>query len=1100
MTKKIRKSLFLGLMALLVCLYIFMSLNIHVASATVVMGDQISYGDYIPGSTWTTHYYYVNNNIAYCVEPKEPSVPSGNYYNIQTANSHQLNLLCRVLAYGYGGPYDLTASIWPGASDTQRYLYTHIAAAYAYQSGYTLEITGLTEEQLESTGIGTFLRTAATAEMHYGEVNIVIPEGSFQDLSFLAYFQQREDVPVNPELTVTFDIVKKDALDVYQSSFYSLENAEYGLYDSNNTLIESHKTDANGHIVFEYLFNAEGEYYISEITPSKGYKLDNSKYSFSLSKSGNELVLNGSSLVSVNNNVVSIESLENPYMANLSLYKTDEETGKKIYLSGAVFKIKDVSTGQYLKINSSSDLSTNDNGEITIPYDIRYGTYVIEESKAPYGYTKAAPVTVTIDNTKGYEVNNLGNVQCRVEIKEKPVYGSLSIYKKGEMLTGYLDGEFIFTERMLSGVTYELYADENIYTYDNNKTSGQRDMVYAKDQLVKTIVTTDAVAVVEHLPIGKYYLVEVSAPEGYEVDSSRISVTVSGDNNETLNPVINALNVRKKALIHIEKKDDDEIKVSGAKYGLYAGEDIMDADGNLLVSLDELIKEYVTDENGYIDFGENLPLFKFYVKELEAPYGYLRDLQVYDLDIKSAALNDEVTNLQVTDSMSKGVISLKKYADDLIINNGEITTETLNLSGARWQLIAAEDIYTYQALDDTLIYAKDEVISEKVTDENGNIIWDDLLPGKYILKETEVPYGVVLHEDVIETELIYTDDMTNIMSCKISATDEVNIGKITLIKTGEGLTDYKDGQFIYEEVGLKDSTWEIRADGDIVSNITGNILYNDGQLIDSKDTDEEGVIVFDNLPLGKYVLKEIKAPYGCVLSDEIIHVSLEGDNEKHEVISSVSAYNERQHISINMNKISNWGAPLKGCEFELINNEDIYSYDGRLLVKAGNVVSTTISNEDGSVIFDIDLPNCIYTIRESKSADGFYNYGFEEVIDFSYSEDKSQVEELIYGKTLVNDYIYGSSGRIFLVLGSRSVKTMHKMDDLGIGGYSLILERTYDYIGEYFNNPVYEYVYLGEDNLTECELSERDLSESRLCLVDWLFGLVCKIIFSMITL
>jgi hypothetical protein len=168
MTKKIRKSLFLGLMALLVCLYIFMSLNIHVAAAIVVMGDQISYGEYIAGSTWTTHYYYVNNNIAYCVEPKEPSVPSGNYYNIQTANSHQLNLLCRVLAYGYGGPYDLTASIWPGASDTQRYLYTHIAAAYAYQSGYTLEITGLTEEQLESTGIRTFLRTAATAEIHYG--------------------------------------------------------------------------------------------------------------------------------------------------------------------------------------------------------------------------------------------------------------------------------------------------------------------------------------------------------------------------------------------------------------------------------------------------------------------------------------------------------------------------------------------------------------------------------------------------------------------------------------------------------------------------------------------------------------------------------------------------------------------------------------------------------------------------------------------------------------------------------------------------------------------------------------------------------------------
>ena len=260
------------------------------------------------------------------------------------------------------------------------------------------------------------------------------------------------------------------------------------------------------------------------------------------------------------------------------------------------------------------------------------------------------------------------------------------------------------------------------------------------------------------------------------------------------------------------------------------------------------------------------------------------------------------------------------------------------------------------------------------------------------------------------------------------------------------------------------------------------------------------MIEFDNLPLGNYVLKEIKAPYGCVLSDETIYVSLVGDNTKQLVVNNVSAYNERQHMSINMNKISNWGAPLKGCEIELINNEDIYSYDGRLLVKAGNVVSTTISDEDGGVFFDIDLPNCIYTIRESKSADGFSNYGFEEVIDFSYSEDKSQVEELIYGKTLVNDYIYGSSGRIFLVLGSRSVKTMHKMDDLGIGGYSLILERTYDYIGEYFNNPVSEYVSLDEDNLTECELSERDLSERHYSLVDWLFGLVCKIIFSMITL
>ena len=143
---------------------LFSTLIVHAEGVDVRVGDPLNYPN---GYSYMTHYFYINDHLAYCLQPRLGPMPNGGYEatEISSDGYDGYPLLVKVLACGYGGPNDLTGIYFPNASEQERYIYTHIAAGYAYVSNREvnstiIDITGLSDEDFENSGLGAFVRAA----------------------------------------------------------------------------------------------------------------------------------------------------------------------------------------------------------------------------------------------------------------------------------------------------------------------------------------------------------------------------------------------------------------------------------------------------------------------------------------------------------------------------------------------------------------------------------------------------------------------------------------------------------------------------------------------------------------------------------------------------------------------------------------------------------------------------------------------------------------------------------------------------------------------------------------------------------------------------
>ena len=123
------------ILSILIFVSIFFGTGIPVNAAMVTRGDAIDYSSFIPGGTWQTHKYYIDGHLAYCVQSELAQVNDGDYGTI-IESFDTYPLLCKVLFYGYGGPAYKMGEFFSGygitLTEDQAYLYTHIAANYAY--------------------------------------------------------------------------------------------------------------------------------------------------------------------------------------------------------------------------------------------------------------------------------------------------------------------------------------------------------------------------------------------------------------------------------------------------------------------------------------------------------------------------------------------------------------------------------------------------------------------------------------------------------------------------------------------------------------------------------------------------------------------------------------------------------------------------------------------------------------------------------------------------------------------------------------------------------------------------------------------------------
>ena len=294
--------------------------------------------------------------------------------------------------------------------------------------------------------------------------------------------------------------------------------------------------------------------------------------------------------------------LDDEFEAKLKIIKKDDETKKSVLIANTEFKVYDLDNQKYVEQvttypNTTVHKSyfTNEEGYLILPENLKPGNYWIEEVTAPDGYTlNTVYAEIKVDSNTAYQVDGVSkDAIIEVEYENHPAKGELIIHKDGEVLSGF-DDDFHYETADLSGAVFQIFAAEDIYTADHQvNESGSRNLEYASGTLVATVTTDEeGKAVVENLPLGKYRIEEVTAPEGYvlHASSKEVEFIYEGQDTPVITETVDFTNDRQKVSITVEKQDaENGAVVEGAKFGLYNAEDIVSGD-KTIVTADTLLE------------------------------------------------------------------------------------------------------------------------------------------------------------------------------------------------------------------------------------------------------------------------------------------------------------------------------------------------------------------------------------------------------------------------------------------------------------------------------------------------------------------------------
>lgn len=207
---------------------------------------------------------------------------------------------------------------------------------------------------------------------------------------------------------------------------------------------------------------------------------------------------------------------------------------------------------------------------------------------------------------------------------DKEQLGALTIYKEGEVLTGWNGSNFTYELRKLPGATFKVTAGADIYKPDGTK-------VYSKGDLIaENLVTgTDGLVVFTDLHLGTYVVTETKSIDGYTINTTPVTVKIEykDQNVEVQYESATIQNTRQKAEVSVVKKDSDTANVlDGGKYTLYAGNDIKNYAGQVIVTKGTALQNVTTGENGKAAYTLDLPIANsYYISETQAPFGYVRN-------------------------------------------------------------------------------------------------------------------------------------------------------------------------------------------------------------------------------------------------------------------------------------------------------------------------------------------------------------------------------------------------------------------------------------------------------------------------------------------
>lgn len=652
-------------------------------------------------------------------------------------------------------------------------------------------------------------------------------------------------------------VVKEDIEKGHAQGDAKLAGAVYGLYKG-ETLMASYTTDENASFVTDY-FVCDTDWTMREILSSEGYLLDKTIY-----KVGADPKLYTVEFNTTNNKVQ-----EQVVKGNIAIIKHTDDGSTQIETpeKNAEFQVYLKSAGSYAKAdNDERDTIVCDEDGFASTKLMPYGVYTVHQTKGWDGREKIKDFDVFINqDSKTYKflINNSNFCSYLKVVK--------------------LDKE---TEKPIA------YAGAAFEVYDTDGHRITMQFTYPQVTSIHTFYTNSEGYLItpEKLPYGDYTLKEVQAPYGYVLDDTPIPFTITQENSSTDTGVtvvkVKARDVAQKGVIEITKTGEIFKTVSenegiytpvyevgnleNAVFEIYAAEDITTLDGTVRYYQGEKVDEINTGLKG-IAKSKELYLGKYTIIEKTAPNGYVNAKEQYDVELCYAGQNVSVTStaLSIYNERQKVTVSLSKIMEQNEAFGIGMNNEILSV---QFGVYANEDI---KSADETVI-PKDALITFASCNKEGKITFDCDLPigFKFYIKEIATDKHYILSDTKYEFNTEYQGQDV----------ETINID----LNNGEPIVN----DLIYGTVkGLKiDRETEKAIKGALFGLFKSDTTeYTEDNAILTAKSDENGIFVFDNIPFGDWIVKEIKPAGNYLPSDDIHHITVT-DNEQ---IIEITAVNER---------------------------------------------------------------------------------------------------------------------------------------------------------------------------------------------------------------
>ena len=873
----------------------------------------------------------LGGDVAYCIDYTCPA-PSGT----MTFRSYLSDQGMAILMNGY--PNNSPAALGCDSED-EAYMATQMAlwevmnrTGESQKSGLIFRVENVTpkagKEDFYNKSVAAAKRLVAMAEANpYTTVPTMVIDNSKAGLSYLG-----DDALIGP-YTVTIEGTQSA---IVKSITASLTNAP----------ASAKVTDVNGN---EKTSLSSGDSVYVRMSSSEDSKTFKIKFTTDIDRKVGAIYTKPGETVQ---DYVKIETEPNTAERELTIEWEKVTTLGKIKLvkvdqddqpvSGATFELKDTTGKSY------GQVTTGDDGIINF-YKVPQGQYILEEVSAPQGYTiteKSKNVTVVANQTAEVKfVNNritgrlvitkvddtnkpLANVTFEIQDSNNKVVGRVTTNEEGKASINLDYGTYYFKEisapegYIMDTKTYTLKVDEENRTFyqtvtnerckgnllivktDEDKTpiEGVKFNILDADKNVILTLTTNAkgLAGAKNLPLGTYYYQEIEAPDNVKIDSGVYEFKVETQGQIVRKDIVNE---KIKGSLKITKVSDDDRAIANVKF-------------NILDENKNVVETVITDANG-IAVSKELTPGTYYYKEVEVPNGYVIDSNEYKFEITN---DGKLVSVKVVNKVAKGTLQITK-----------IDSNNTPLDGVEFDI-----------LDESK-----NVVDHIITNKDGKASSKELPLGTYYYKETKAPDNVVMDES--EHQFVLTENNQVIQKTVIN---ELKHGKLKIIKVDEN--------------------------NEPLAGVTFEIYDSNKQKIDEMTTNEEGIAESKELEKGTYYYKEVKAPEGIAIDTSFHEFTIVEDGQN--VIENVVNYYVKGQLLI-YKLIEGTKTPLAGAKFEITNEQ-------------GEVVDTIVSDENGEALSK-KIPYGTYYFKEVEAPNGYIK---DENTYMFKVENEDIIKTVIYNK------------------------------------------------------------------------------------------------------